>query len=897
MIARLRQGYGLESVPSSDSERGREEVEAKKGMSDTPRVPDFELLRCIGRGSYGEVWLARNILASYRAVKIVTRKAFHDDEAFEREFLGLQRFEPVSREHDGFVAILHVGRNRADGFFYYVMELADDDSNGDQIDPDRYVPKTLSSELTRSGRLSVKHSAQLGLSLSEALAELHRRGLVHRDIKPSNIIFVKSRPKLADIGLVAKAGEKTRLGTEGYIPPEGPGAPQADLYSLGKVLYEATTGTDRLDYPALPPDFDRMADREAFLKLNSVILKACDNDIRKRYRTATEISEDLTRLGVGKPVQTAWSKFLRNPVTAFSVVSLCALAVALSFYWLRNPVASSIPEKSIAVLPFDNLSNDREDAFFADGVQDDISTKLANIADLKVVSRSSIMQYRGQHNTRQIGEALQVAYLLEGSVRKTGSWLHINAKLIDTRTNTHVWAKQYDHDLKDLFAIQSEIAQKVAARLHSKISIAERLAIERAPTSNLTAFELYSHAKNLVLDWSYGTNWRGSLLQTVDLLDQAVAHDPAFFQAYCQLAWAHEQLYFHEFDHTEARLALAEAAIQAAFRLRPDSGEAHLACAEHLYRGYLDYDGALGELETARQTLPNDSRLFELKGYVERRRPGGNEEEALRNLKRAVELDPRNILLLRQTALSYDDLRRYADEEAILDRALAIEPNDAATKVVRASVEFDWKANTRPLHQLIEEIRAKGSAPIQNVAEDWLMCALAERDPVAAANALAALGESTLGNRTIEVSPLFVTGLIARMAKDDTKARAAFTAARAEQEKLVRARPDDSGALCVLGLIDAALGHKEEALREGRRAVEMLPVEKDATDGKRMIVGLAKIAAWTGDNDLACEQLAVGVRPPSELSYGHLKLLPWWDPLRGDPRFEQIVASLAPEGD
>src|SRR5262245_39948952 len=206
--------------------------DATEQAKDTPFIPDLELLRCIGRGSYGEVWLARNILTTYRAVKIVRRRAFRDDAAFEREFLGLQRFEPVSREHNGFVAILHVGRNRADGFFYYVMELADDDSNGNQIDPARYAPKTLGSELARSGRLSVKHSAQLGWELSEALAELHRRGLVHRDIKPSNIIFVKGRPKLADIGLVAKTGEKARLGTEGYIPPEGPGTPQADLYSL-----------------------------------------------------------------------------------------------------------------------------------------------------------------------------------------------------------------------------------------------------------------------------------------------------------------------------------------------------------------------------------------------------------------------------------------------------------------------------------------------------------------------------------------------------------------------------------------------------------------------------------------------------------------------------------------
>ena len=189
----------------------------------------------------------------------------------------------------------------------------------------------------------------------------------------------------------------------------------------------------------------------------------------------------------------------------------------------------------------------------------------------------------------------------------------------------------------------------------------------------------------------------GNLLQAADLLNQAVTHDPTFFQAYCQLAWVHDQLYFFGFDHTPARLALAEAAIQAAFRLRPDAGEAHLARAGHLYRGYLDYDGALAELEIARQTLPNDARLFELKGYIERRRPGGNQEEALRNFERAIDLDPRNVFILQQTALSYDVLRRYADEEAMLDRMLAIQPNDVDTKVSRALVELDWKADTRSI--------------------------------------------------------------------------------------------------------------------------------------------------------------------------------------------------------
>src|SRR5213080_2198365 len=370
--ARLRQSYS-DSIRAQPASGDENISNRRERASDAPDIPDFELLRCIGRGSYGEVWLARNILGTYRAVKIVERKAFRDEEAFEIEFSGLQRFEPVSREHDGFVAILHVSRNRAGGYFYYVMELADNDSNAGWIEPDAYVPKTLSNELVRCGRLSIEQSVQLGLSLSQALAALHRRGLVHRDVKPSNIIFVKGHAKLADIGLVAQTGEKNRLGTEGYIPPEGPGKPQADLYSLGMVLYEASTGSDRLDYPNLPADFDAMAERETFLKLNSVILKACDTDVRKRYQTATEISDDLTKLGFTAAVQKDRSNF-RRPVIVASVVLFGVLVVALPLYWLRSPRTSPAPEKSIAVLPFENLSRDSDNSYFADGIQDEILT-------------------------------------------------------------------------------------------------------------------------------------------------------------------------------------------------------------------------------------------------------------------------------------------------------------------------------------------------------------------------------------------------------------------------------------------------------------------------------------------------------------------------------------------
>ena len=578
-------------------------------------------------------------------------------------------------------------------------------------------------------------------------------------------------------------------------------------------------------------------------------------------------------------------------MAALSLALLAAISVIL---W-KSELFHHAPTTGIAVLPFENLSNDNEDASFADGVQDDLLTKLAKIARLKVISRTSVMGYRDQHETREIGNALGVSHVLEGSVRKTGASLHINAQLIDARTDSHVWAGEYNPGLKDMFAVQSEIAKKVAEQLHVKFSPTEKLAIERPPTADLTAFDLYSRAKRLLLTLSFDTpEQNANALAAADLLNQAVAHDPTFFQAYCQLAWIHDQFYYDGLDRTPARLSLADAAIQAAFRLRPEAGEVHLARAWNLYWGYRDYDGALAELDIAGKTLPNDARLFELKGYIERRRPGGD-EEALRNLERAIQLDPRNIQLVQQTASTYENLRRYADEKVLWDRALSLEPGDIQTKVSLAFVEFDWKADARPLHQLIDEIRAKDPNSVRSVAYDWLVCALAERDSAAAANALAARHEDGMGNEIVQYTSRFMEGLVGRMEKDDAKARAAFNIACAEQAKVVRANPDDAGALAVLGLIDAALGRKDEALREGRRAVELLPVEKDSINGAVMIVCLATIAGWVGDKDLACQEIVASIRYSSYLSYGQLKLMPEWDPLRGDPCFEEIVASLAPK--
>jgi serine/threonine-protein kinase len=587
---------------------------------------------------------------------------------------------------------------------------------------------------------------------------------------------------------------------------------------------------------------------------------------------------------------------------AIGLLAAVGLAAAV-FFFLRKAPARSLAtavEKSIAVLPFENLSEEKANAFFAEGVQDEILTNLAKIADLKVISRTSVMHYMSgaPRNLREIGQQLGVAHVLEGSVQRAANKIRVNAQLIDARNDAHQWAQTYDRDLADVFAIQSEIAKAIADQLQAKLSPNEKRAIERPPTTDLEAFDLYSRAKSILLTAAFSATSEPNLRKAIALLDEAVKRDPSFFDAYCQLARAHEQLYaVSGVDHTPARLALAEAAVQAATRLRPDAAETHLARAQYLYYGLRDYAGALAELEIARQALPNDPRLFELTGYILRRR--GQQEEGLHNLERAVELDPRNFYTLQQIALSYQFLGRYAEAIAALDRASAIMPDNVETRANRGLWYMCWKGDTRPLQQTIDAILAQGSGAIVSAADIWFFCALAERDQAAAERALVALGDNQCWNEgAIILSHSFGEGLLARMTKDEARARTAFEAARARQEKLVQAQPDYGPTLCVLGLIDAALGQKDLALDEGRRAIALMPVEKDVVNGSRVLQYFAITAAWAGDKELALQQLEAGLRAPVAslmLSYGAFKLLPFWDPLRGDPRFEKIVESLAPK--
>jgi len=463
--------------------------------------------------------------------------------------------------------------------------------------------------------------------------------------------------------------------------------------------------------------------------------------------------------------------------------------------------------------------------------------------------------------------------------------------LVDARTYRQLWGQTYDGDLADVFAIQSEIAQRIVAQLKSQLSAQEKAAIEQIPTSDLAAHDLYIRAKILLATAAFSAPGRESLTEAVRLLNEATERDPAFALAYYQLAQAHDQLYFAGIDHSPARLALADAAIQSLTRLLPNSGEVHLAVAKHLYWGYLDYDHAREELKLAQQSLPNDPVSFQILAFIDRRQ--GRWAESTKNFERAIELDPQNSGFLQQLANSYLCLRQYADAERVLDRAVAVSPNDSNMRAFRASIELESHADTGPLRSTVGAILAEDPREGKNIAQLWLEVSLCERDFDGASHALAALPIAGCYDDWIPFPRAWCEGVVAQMRGDKAAAHAAFIATRNEAAKLIADQPDYTEALCVLGMADAALGNKEDAIREGHRAVELLPVSKDAIRGPLLIEYLAVIYAWTGEKDRALQQLDEAAKLPSFLSYGRLRLRPRWDPLRSDPRFEKIVASLA----
>jgi len=560
------------------------------------------------------------------------------------------------------------------------------------------------------------------------------------------------------------------------------------------------------------------------------------------------------------------------------------VSAAAGFFLLPRASARKI-DKSIAVLPFQNLSDEKDNAYFADGMQDDILTNLSKIGDLKVISRMSVMSYRGEgtRNAREIGKTLGVAALLEGSVRRVGNRVRVNVQLIDANNDEHIWAEDYDRDLTDVFAIQTDLAQKIASALQAKLSPNEKARLDRRPTQNPDAYLLFLQAHDYadLTDMFHDTS-----LKAEPLFEQAIKLDPNFALAFASLSMMESWVY-HSSDPVPARREKARLNADEALRLQPDLPEGHLALGFSYYYGDRDYERALDEFEIARRGLPNESQAYLAIGSIQRRQ--GKWAESTANLEKAATLDPKNISILVNLCFSYMALRNFETADKVIERGITASPQSFQARALKGFIAVLWKGDLSAAEKVFSSAPPETDPNgLATGARAWIL--VLERKYPDALQALERFRGETMFTSTTAPSPkAFLEGLIYLLQGDKTKAQAELGHARVISEKLLREAPADPARHAQHGLILAMLGQKEEAIAEGKRAVELLPESQDALDGPQGTAALAQIYAWTGESDEALRLLDHLLAVPSNITVPMLKLDPAWDSLRQDPRFQALI--------
>jgi TolB-like protein/Flp pilus assembly protein TadD len=562
------------------------------------------------------------------------------------------------------------------------------------------------------------------------------------------------------------------------------------------------------------------------------------------------------------------------------------VSAAAGFFVLPRASARKI-DKSIAVLPFENLSEDKENAFFADGIQDDILTNLSKVGDLKVISRTSVMSYRTKPTAmREIGKALGVSTILEGSVRRSGNRVRVNVQLIDANTDEHLWAEDYDRDLTDVFAIQTDLAQKITSALQAKLSPSEKALISAKPTENAEAYLLAMQAQEL---FYRPDKFRDQMLKAEQLLEQATKLDPQFAAAFAGLGMVENWIH-HSFDPTPARRDKAKVAVDTAIRLNPNLPEAHLSLGFFYYycdRDDQHYQRALDEFAIAQRSFPNNAEVYLAIGAIERRQ--GKWAQSTANMEKAATLDPKNAWVLQNLALNYEATRNFEAAEKTFDRALEIAPQSFSVRGLKAKLAVEWKGDFSVSEKMIARV-PPGVDP-ENMILHWRINILTLQRKFAEALQLVQKlpDESVQVEGTAPTPKAFLEGITHFFLGEKDKARADFERARVIMEKLISEVPDDSGRHAQLGAIFAGLGRKEDAIREGKRAVELLPESKDAFDGPQVAVALAQIYCWTGENDQALQLIEGSLSTPNGITVALLKFDPVWDPIRQDPRFQALI--------
>ena len=887
----------------------------------------YTLKTVLGRGGMGVVWLARDEeLEREVALKFLPDLMIQDRAVFEQ--LKRETKRSLELTHPHIVRIYDFIHDQRSGCIS--MEYVD----GETLSSLRcerphqvFEPFELSAWTTQ---------------ICEALDYAHNRArIIHRDLKPANLMVNRrGEVKISDFGIARSLSdsvsmltrEQGRSGTLVYMSPQQlageRGSHLDDIYSLGASLYELLTSKppfysgniDRQIHERLAP---LMTERRKEFNIEPALLPpaweetvaAClAKDAARRPQSATEVAQ---RLQLSAPQARAVTALpTRRPdKRTLAIAGITLLLVALAGFYFgitkrqgATPAASSksaapataaISEKSIAVLPFENLSKDEENAFFAGGVQDEILSDLAKIADLKVISRTSVMKYKTgpERNLREIAKTLGVSHVVEGSVQRAGERVRVNVQLIDAHNDAHVWAEHYDRDFADIFAIQSEIAERIADQLRAKLSAAEKTAIAERPTADLVAYALYTKAKEITKEIA-AYHWEGAekpLNQKVELLEKATQRDPNFALAYCALAKTQCDLFqMAGGESSSLHLELAKKAAEAALRLRPDLGEAHLELARYYYYAGInagDLDPARDELTIVHRMLPNNSDALFMTAKIDKRQ--NRWDNSLANFQKAKELDPSNFEFAFYLRWTYFDMRRYNELEQLFAKDAASGLlQDPSTQLWLADLKLA-EGNPVAAQALLAQVPLDFS-PTDLIWDIRFTAALYSRDYDAANRVIAATPAKFADVHGGHPPESWADGQVARARGDKQKALAVFAAARKRLDATWGDKVKDQDYFKLAAVLDAGLGRKEDAIREARQAVDLLPIAKDSYWGPHCVTTLALVYAWTGERDRAIEQLEIVAKIPVGPSYGDLRFNPCWDSLRGDPRFEKIVASLKP---
>lgn len=867
--------------------------------------------RCeLGRGAMGVTYRAVDkVLNRSVALKVIDVPRTAGNEQPVRERFLREARAAAALHHPNVASVFQFGATREGDRCYYAMELVEGE--------------TLDSLVRRDGPMKVEMALDVAMQVTAALVAAASHGLVHRDLKPGNIMLTRSDAavdqasvKVIDFGLakaVSDSGNDMDLTQGGFVgtpafasPEQFSGAPadaRSDIYSLGVTLWYALTGEApyegtsideiRRRQTELPLPVARLAERKIPKPVIHLLRGVLSVNPAERPASARELMAELEACRASLENAGAGKRSRLAAVAAVLGTLAVTAYLALGPRDESDRVEAAPPAKSVAVLPFASLSEDETNSYFADGVQDEILTSLAKIADLKVTSRTSVMQFRNAENrsVREIAGQLGVAHVLQGTVRRSGDRVRVAVQLIDARDDRHVWAESYDKAISDALTLQGELAKEIAGALHATLSPEEKATVERKLTDNADAYVLYLKARQL----EYNPDTRFEDYKTaVQLYQQAVELDPAFAVARARLAAVAARIY-HFYEPTDAWKQRAAAEIQESLRLQPKLGEAHFARGLFLYWLERDYARAVQELRVAQTLMPSNSEVGTILGAIARRE--GRWEEAVATFRQMEATDPQNPNIVRNLVYVHGAVRNWAEAARAGERLHGLAPGSISVRIQVAYIYYFWRGSTAELEALLATA-PPGSDPDGVVTAGRWDVSMIKRDFAGAETVLAAAPAAELSY--LQGGPLpksYFAGCAALARGDEATAQSQFEAARPSFEAAVQEAPQDAARHANLGLLYAFMGRKEAAIAEGRRAVELKPESRDAVDGPLMNGYLALIYTRVGERDLALALIERLLHTPHATDSAHYSVslqdlrLRWeWDPLRNDPRFEKLIA-------